>query len=208
MADLEHPERNRELSVQPFWNVEQKGILHNGILIEATCDPRDFMAGKFKARLDPSSGSNIVIDFPSVRHSKLKEANLFNATKAAWNINCARTEEAENVVRNKILADPKRQKKQFLLRFPEDMVLSNKHYSPDSQEGGEIEMEIIYIQTSWTVPESNPVQTYPMLEAVVQWKVSIAEAEPRVVKTTTTTTSNKHAAKLAHRLQQGMNSAP
>ena len=139
MADLEHPERNRELSVQPFWNVEQKGILHNGILIEATCDPRDFMAGKFKARLDPSSGSNeIVIDFLSVRHSKLKEANLFNATKAAWNINCARTEEAENVVRNKILADPKRQKKQLLLRFPEDMVLSNKHYSPDSQEGGEI----------------------------------------------------------------------
>ena len=65
MADLEHPERNRELSVQPFWNVEQKGILHNGILIEATCDPRDFMAGKFKARLDPSSGSNeIVIDIP------------------------------------------------------------------------------------------------------------------------------------------------
>jgi hypothetical protein len=205
VADLEHPERNRELFVQPFWNVEQKGVLHNGILIEATCDPRDFMAGKFKARLDPSSSNAILIELPSMRHSKLNESDKFDATKAAFQINCARTQEAENVARNKIMGDPDRQKKHFLLRFPDDMILSNKHYSPNSQEeAGEIEMEIVYIETSWTVPESNPEKKYAMFESVVQWKVSIAEAEPRVVKNTNKAGSNKHAEKLAQRLQ-GMN---
>jgi hypothetical protein len=65
VADLEHPEQNGELCIQPFWNVEQKGILHNSILIEANCDPWDFMAGKFKARLDPTSANEVFIEVPS-----------------------------------------------------------------------------------------------------------------------------------------------
>jgi hypothetical protein len=191
--------------VYPFWDVERKGILHNGITIEADCDPRDFMAGKFKARLDSSAPNEILIELPSMRHSKLNESEKFKPRKVAFQINCPRTQEAEDVARNKILSDPERQKKHILLRFPEDMILTNKHYSPDSQEGGDnIEMEIVYIETTWTVPESNPVKTYPMLESVVQWKVSIVEDEPRIVKKTDKTGANPRAAKLAQRLQ-GMN---
>jgi adenine-specific DNA methylase len=83
------------------------------------------------------------------------------------------------------------------------MTLSNIHYSENSQEErGEVDIEIVYFETAWTVPRS--VNNYPMLEAIMQWKVSIVEAEPRVVKNMSNTASNQAAEKLAQRLQ-GMN---
>jgi hypothetical protein len=201
--DLLHPEVNGELKVHPFVNVEQNGVLHNGIALKIKCDPRDYIAGKCKAHLQPSM-NEILVEIPSMSHDELHEFEKINAMKKALGIHCPRLEEAENVARNEILASPDRQKKCFLLRVPDEMILSNKHYSPESQEN-EIENDIVFIETGWDVPLSNPPKNYPMLAAWVLWKVSIVEVQPRIVKNESS--ANPQAAKLAKRLS-GMNVAP
>ena len=205
MANLVYPERNRELSkVSAFWDVEQNGILHNGITIQANCDPRDYMAGRFKARLNPAKPNEVLIELPSMRHSDLHEAEKFKERKTAFGINCTRLQEAEDVARNKILTDPDRQKLDIVLRFPDDMKLTNKHYSPDSQEEDDnIDDELVFIETVWEVPNTGPVKKHNMIEAKVEWKVSIIEAEPRRVATKDTA-AKLRAAKVALRLE-GMN---
>jgi hypothetical protein len=70
--------------------VEKTGILHNGITIKVICNPRNYVAGKFKASLVVSLSNTILIEVPSMRFSKLNESEKYIAGKAVFQIDCAR----------------------------------------------------------------------------------------------------------------------
>ena len=96
------------------------------------------------------------------------------------------------------MENPTRQVKRLLLRFPDDIILSNEKFSPDSKEGM-IECEFIPIKSVWNAP--NKVK-YDIVENMVQWRVSVFEPVPRVVhKVTAPTSQNAAYDKLAKRLQ-------
>ena len=65
-------------------------------------DPRDFVDPddqKFRATLDLTQRSVIVIEVPTVRHSKLHDWAENDAAKLAFNMDCEKTREAEGVAR-------------------------------------------------------------------------------------------------------------
>ena len=182
IVDIEHPERNREVKVIPFFNVQQDGVLHNGFDIAIDgIDVRDFVNDMYKA--DLISPNEVLLKMPSVSHAWLTEPCA---------VNCQRTQDAYEITRNAILLSSERKAKLLLLRFPLDIALSNQHYSSQSVSG-EIENEIVMRESSFTF-EGKILKS---LVSTVVWKVSIIEEHQRVVKRSTNSDKKKGAAKLS-----------
>lgn len=191
-VDIFHPEQNREFQVFEFTDVNEGGILHNGFEIVIEGDLRDIFEGKYNAYL--YSDNEIMVHMPSMSHAFLHESEMLIKKQKAHDTHCSRTQESHDVARNKILKDERRQTKRLLLRFPQDMELSNNVYSPQSSDDGEIEIETLPFKSEFEAG-GHKVTTVTVR---ISWKVSIVEEEKRVVKSSTD--SNKAAAKLTERL--------
>jgi len=141
---------------------------------------------------------------PALRHSQLYESDKYNVKKKQFNMHYARIQEDEDVVLTDIVGDENRQKKCVLLRFS-SVCLSNQPFSPDS-ERGEVDIDMIYIETNWEIDEGKGLKTKTMTEAVVHWKLAILEPKPRALAKKAVA-SNKALEKLTQRIQ-GMNVNP
>jgi hypothetical protein len=178
--DVEYPERNGEFKVFAFTDQEKDGVLHNGFEIELEGDLRFFVDDKYKAHL--ISGTEILVEMPSVNFSFLYETEQYMEHVTAFNMYYQRTAEARAVTRNMILNDESRQTKFILLRFPENIELSNQHYSADNEtDSGEIESKIIPIQSTFNFHG----RTYGKTFASIIWRVSIVENKKRDVRAPT-----------------------
>jgi hypothetical protein len=174
-VDIVHPECNREVRVVEFRDVEKDGVLHNGYEIAMEGDLRDLTSDKYKAQL---VGENeILITMPSVSHYWLHAPKDYFEKVEAFNIDCPRTKEAHDVARNAILDDEDRQTKLLLLRFPENIALSNNHYSPTAIDF-ELDSEVVPFESSFKVANKQ----FKTTTTAIYWKIAIIEEKKRVVK--------------------------
>jgi hypothetical protein len=198
-VDIFRPERNREVKVFGITDVDHGGILHNGFLVSVDGDMRDVISDCYKARL--VGPNEMLIELPSMSHSFYYDVASHNEVLKSFGGLCPRMEVAQGVVRNKLLDIKTLQKKYLLLRFPEDVVLSNQHYSPKS-ENGEIACNIIPLAITFRVQQDAPDMM--VSTTTVQWKVSIEEAEQRRVTRHVPQNQNKALAQLTKQLSEGM----
>ena len=126
-------------------------------------------------------------------YSLLNESDRFVEKLKAFNLHCPRSQEAQDVARNSVLADETRQLKNLLLRFPSHVELSNHVFT--STLGSEIDFELVPFET--TTVFNN--KTFQMTICRVAWKVCLVEVEQRIVKSVADS-KNKGADKLAQRL--------
>jgi hypothetical protein len=185
-----HPERNREVQVFEFTDVNRDGVLHNGFEIVVYGDLRDVNNNTYHAFLH--GRSEILVEMPSMNHAFLHEFDFLTQRMKDAGSHCGRTQEAHDVARNKILQDGSRLTKRLLLRFPTDIQLSMKPYSPE--ESNEIEIEIVPFKSDFELAGKFWATTV----ARVSWKVSVIEIEKRIVKASKDT--NRAAEKLSEKL--------
>jgi hypothetical protein len=190
-VDINCPERNREVKVVQFRDAEIDGILHNGFEIIMEGDLRDLMLDKYSAKL--VSDNEILISMPSASHYWLHEPELYFNKCKAFNIHCPRAREAHDVARNDILADEERQIRSLLLRFPENTILSNRHYSPKTTDN-DLEFEVVPFQTTFVLLGKQFTTTV----ATIVWKIAVFEEKRRVV-VAQSSKGKKGEAKLASR---------
>jgi hypothetical protein len=174
MVDIFHPERNREVKVVPFENAEKDGILHNGFDLIMEGDLRDMMADKYTAKL--VNDNEILITMPSTSYWWLKEPELYFKQCENFKILCPRAREAHDVSRNDILADEERQIRQLILRFPDSVILSNRHYSPLSTYN-DLEFEVVPFTSKFVLLGKEFTTTV----ATILWKIAVFEGKKRVV---------------------------
>jgi hypothetical protein len=176
-VDIKHPECNREVIVVPFTDKEMDGILHDGfVFMVEGVDVRDFISKKFKARL--VSSNEILVAMPAVSHYWLHDSSAFNACLTRCGLYCQRADEAQAVARNNMLLQNRdRQTKYLLLRFPDNLKLSNLHFSPNSTDGN-IEIDVVPLKNTVDIPGNEMQAAF----ATVVWKVTVLEDEQRVVR--------------------------
>ena len=172
-VDIKNPERNREVLVYAFSNVEIDGVLHNGYEVVMEGDIRDLVKHVvYQAHLVTTN--EILIQVPSMSYSRLQEPELLVAQSKEFGSHCPRIQEAHDVARHEILAEESRKIKYLLLRFPKEVVLSNHVFSPKS-ENCEIEMKLVPYDTSLVFPSKN----FRLTVTQVSWKVAIEEEKKR-----------------------------
>jgi hypothetical protein len=174
-VDIDHPERNREVKVVHFRDANKNGILHNGFEILMEGDLRDMLDDKYSAKMVQEN--EILISMPSASHSWLYEPCNFFDKCEAFGIGCARSLEAHNVARNDILKKKDRLTKQLLLRFPVPIILSNRHYSPNTADN-DLEFEVVPFETSFL----RMGKTFTSTISTIFWKIAVYEENLRVVE--------------------------
>jgi hypothetical protein len=200
-VDIKNPERNREVFVYEFSNVEIDGVLHDGYEVVMEGDIRDLVKHEvYKAHL--VSTNEIMIKAPSMSYSRLQEPELSVAQSKLFNSHCPRIQEAHDVARNEILDEESRRSKYLLLRFPNWVVLSNQVLSPESQLS-EIEMQLNPYETSCEVSSTK----YNLTVTEISWKVTVEAERKRVVKVSVDNT-NKAVDKLTQLLAGMSTSIP
>jgi len=170
-----HPEKNREVKVIEFQDAEIDGILHNGFEILMEGDLRDLVLDKYKAQL--VTENEILITMPSGSHYLLHEHDNYFKQVKAFKVLCPRTKEAYNAARNPILSDVKRLTKHILLRFSEEITLSNDQYSPKATNY-ELEYEMVPYVSSFEILGKQFTTTV----GTIFWKIAVFEEKRRVVK--------------------------
>lgn len=88
-ADLEYPERNREVNVFLFSAKKHEGKLHDGLSIELQADSRDVTKGLHKAFLLPH-GRGVFLKFPGQVASYLQDHGHVKKSKVKGNDHCER----------------------------------------------------------------------------------------------------------------------
>lgn len=191
--NIYQPESHRELQVFRFTDVNRDGVLHNGFEIVAFADDlRGVYENLYQAYL--FSGNEILVKMPSTPYVFLKEFDMLATKMKDANAHCERTQESHAVARNKIIQDKDRQTKHLLLRFPSEVDLSA---SPYSSQMANNELDIIVVPYVYQYDLDG--RKWTTTGARLSWKVSIIEAEKRVVKASNDT--NRAASELSKKLQ-------
>jgi hypothetical protein len=179
----------RELTLIPFKDHIQGGVLHDGFGIEITADYHQFKEDKYKAWLRNSN--EIVVQLPSDDTAFLHQFKSYETTrdklqKLAKDKYSETYEVARMVVRNKILANKDRESYYILLKFPSTtdeklggFELTNAVFTPNRVPFGLIEPQVVpqAVQVVYG-PDTLPIMTHNV-SIRLSWKVSIVEAEPR-----------------------------
>lgn len=193
VVDVDRPERNREVIVVKFTDVEKDGVLHDGFDILLEGDLRDFEGELYSAKI--VGDNKILLTIPSANFSYLHDFDEF-FTKLKDTEKCLRTVVAHQVARNSILGEKTRLCKHLLLQFPDGLVLSNRHYPPeDSNIDGELKTDFVRYAKTFTL------QTVDLTNVVttIFWKVSVVEEGQRMVKRSVGT-KKRHEATITGRL--------
>ncbi len=172
-VDLSFPEHNREVFVFVFSGKKHQGKLHDGISIELVADVRDVTKGLYKAFILPNR-PDVFIQFPAQSASFALDHRLVSE-KEGTNL-CDKVKEARDITRNAIQSSEKRKLKNFLLKFPGYMSLSNTIYSPKSKDG-----KIKLISAPYKLPIMIGQIPYSSLPCRISWKIHIVEAMERIV---------------------------
>jgi hypothetical protein len=191
VVDILRPERNREVQVFGFENVNADGVLHDGFEIVVYGDFRDVNDDKYHAFL--CNPNEILFEMPSMNHAFLYEHVKLTDWMKEAKVFHPRTQESYDITRNAILKNKDRQTKRLKLRFPSEVQLSNSSYSPKSTDG-EIECEFVPVRSEFVLNGRNYITT----GARVSWKESVVETDKREVAASKET--NRAAAKLSEKL--------
>lgn len=198
-ADLEYPERNREVNVFVFSGKKHEGKLHDGVSIELQADARDVTKGLYKAFLLPN-GRGVFLKFPGQVASYLQDHRLVKESEVKGKDHCERLQQARDLNRNAIQQSETRSAKNIVLRFPGYISLSNAIYSPRSKDG---EIKLMTAPYEHAVALSS--EDYPTLSCRIGWRLHLVEANERVVDDLDDGESN-YEADLVNRLK-GMDSS-
>jgi hypothetical protein len=180
-VNVTRPERNREVKVFHLNSVNIDGALHDGYEIAVYGDMRDVGADKYKAWF--RGRNEVLVQVPLMEVVFLHDPVCF--------INCARTQESHDVARSRILKDERSQTRRLLLRFPENLELTNSVFSPKSLDG-EIELEVVPFKSDFSIG----AKKFTTTGARVSWKIAVIGAEKRETKAP----GNKGETKLLEKL--------
>lgn len=155
--------------------------LHNGYEIAIEGELQYACLEKYKCYWVNSN--ELMLHVPSVTYGFLNTGTAYTAklrtSTTDWNV---RLKEAHNVARQAILADPKRQMKHILLRFPLDEDLVYTVFSPlATEKDGMTQLyhqEVMLEQEYAVAPGAAATPTTPVR---LSWKVSIYDAQKRVI---------------------------
>lgn len=175
-VDINRPERNREVMVVGFTNVEESGVLHDGFDIFLEGNMQDFVCDRYKARHIGDNG--ILIEMPAATTSYLENFGQFFKHQKHNGSICERQQEGHAIARNAILGDKQRKIKRILLCFPSHIVLSRHYLSKDPwSTSEELNCDLVRFDDTFSIMDKE----CPNWVCVVMWKVAVHEDERRIV---------------------------
>ena len=168
-VNLMFPERNREVQIYCFDGLRNviSGYIIDGFYIVMPVDIRDANLDIFKAEI--CNENEIVITMPSLPYQIMYDSTVRFASMKAFNLLCARCQEAQEITITDMQKNPWRQLRKLRLIFPQDIVLINldnaldevltlqeEPYSTDITLGGGVGEERItestmYCNIAWRV---------------------------------------------------------
>jgi hypothetical protein len=129
-VDLECPENNREVIVLTINDVLHNGNLYNCYDIALKIDMRDaIIDGRCTAFL--VSANEVLVSYPAMGFDLSTDSKMRNARLQALCKHDVQVEMAQNIWINELRRSPARMTKRLLLRFPDDVMLSNV-FNPNS----------------------------------------------------------------------------
>jgi hypothetical protein len=148
-------------------------------------DYRDVISNQYKLRLVPERPNCLELTVPVCGFSRRDhtQAAAVKAMEARMNRAYPRIQELIDVTRNGLSAD---QKKVYLIRFPEDMALSNDLFSPSSRNGV-VEYTFIPMETGIEYKSRRagvPTHVFNLTNTHITWMLSTVQAKQLVVETT------------------------
>jgi hypothetical protein len=179
--------------VVKFTDVEKGGVLHDGFDILVEGDVRDFDEDKYGARV--LNDNQVLLTIPAAKYSYIHDFETFFSSLQPSEV-CTCTVVAHQVAHNAILGDKTRWCKHLLLQFPQGLVSSNQHYSPeDANHEGELKTDFVRYAKGMELYGKN----LKSIVTTIFWKVTIMEETQRIVKRTVGT-KKRNEATLAGRL--------
>lgn len=175
VVNTDFPERNREVRIIPFSDVEVNGVLHGGFEISMDADIHDYLEDHYSAQI--VTESQILLSIPSVPYTYLHKYDKFFSVVDSFALDCPRTQIGHNVVRNAIKEDSTRATKYLLLSFPPGTVFDTRHYVDGT--GTLLDATLIPFKIDF----EHSGRTHNRTRDVVYWKVATKEAKERRVST-------------------------
>lgn len=192
-VDVESPFNNREVVITYLAKLNVSGIFRSVYRIDLdNLDIRDVLANSYVLRLVPDHPNWAELSMPFccyTRRNEVEAAKLLEVEKdeghSIQNIQDV-MDEARNSIHGKT--------KKLLLRFDEDVVLTNECFSPGTMNNV-VDFAMLPVETSFVFTAT---KTYGITTTCLSWMVATVEEKQRVVATPrVATATDKLAARLA-----------